>query len=61
MEAMEPIDVDDIIEVSFPEATPPGEAESVEVVFKNGTRKRFSGEDLRAVLPILNHWTPPTA
>ncbi len=51
---MEAIDVDEIREVNF-------EAQCVEVVFKDGTRKKFSGPDLPEVLAMLNHWTPPTA
>ena len=57
---MEPIDVDEIAEVTFPDPSESGVAEMVEVVFKDGTRKRFSGAELPEVLPILNHWTPPT-
>jgi hypothetical protein len=58
---MEPIDVDEIIDVNFPDSTDPDESQSVEVVFKDGTRKVFSGSELPEVLAILNHWTPPTA
>ena len=55
---MDPIDVDNIAEVNFPDSSG---AQSVEVVFKDGTRSLFSGQELPAVLAILNHWTPPTA
>ena len=58
---MEPIDVDEIAEVTFADATDQGESQCVEIVFKNGTKKRFAGAELSEVLPILNHWTPPTA
>ena len=52
---MEPIDVDEIAEVNFPDS------KSVEVVFKNGTRRTYSGPDLNEAMQVLNHWTPPTA
>lgn len=58
---MEPIDVDEITEVNFSEPSDQGDAQSVEVIFKDGTRREFSGADLPHVLSILNHWTPPTA
>ena len=58
---MEPIDVDEIAEVNFPESSDHGEPQSVEVVFKDGSRKTFSGVDFPEVLAMLNHWTPPTA
>ena len=58
---MEPIDVDEIVEVNFLDSSGQGEAQTVEVIFKDGTRKRFTGGELPEVLPILNHWTPPTA
>ena len=55
---MDPIDVDEIAEINYSDSA---EAESVEVVFKDGTRTSFSGPELRELLPLLNHWTPPTA
>lgn len=59
---MEPIDVDDITEVTFPDRPPEdADAETVEVVFKDGTKKSYSSADFPEVLPVLNHWTPPTA
>jgi len=58
---MEPIDVDEIAEVNFPDSSESGEAQSVEVVFKDGTKKRFAGAEFPDVLAVLNHWTPPTA
>jgi hypothetical protein len=58
---MESIDVDEITEVNFPESPNQGEAQNVEVVFKDGTRKTFGGVELPEVLAILAHWTPPTA
>jgi hypothetical protein len=57
---MDSIDVDNIAEVNFPDSSQE-EAQSVEVVFKDGTRKVYSGADFPEVLAILNHWTPPTA
>jgi len=58
---MDSIDVDEISEVSFPDSSTPDESQSVEVVFKDGTKRTYSGTDLPGVLEILNHWTPPTA
>ncbi len=58
---MEPIDVDEIIDVNFPDPSDQGKAQSVELVFKDGTKKVFSGAELPEVLAMLNHWTPPTA
>jgi hypothetical protein len=58
---MEPLDVDEIAEINFPDSSEKDEAQSVEVVFKDGTRKSFGGAELDDVLAILNHWTPPTA
>ena len=56
---MEDIDVDEIVEVNYPD--PDGGEESVEVLFKDGTTKVFRGPELPQVLEMLNHWTPPTA
>ena len=56
MSCMDPIDVDEIAEVNFPDA-----GQSIEVVFKDGTKKIYSGDDLPEALSELNHWTPPTA
>lgn len=58
---MDPIDVDDIAEVNFPDSADQTDAQTVEVVFKDGSRKVYAGPDLAKVLLILNHWTPPTA
>jgi hypothetical protein len=58
---MEPIDVDEIIEVNFPDSGDQTDAQTVEVVFKDGTRKKFSGADFPEAMAVLNHWTPPTA
>ena len=43
---MDPIDVDEIADVNFPDASDQGEAQSVEVVFKDGSTKTFGGSDL---------------
>jgi hypothetical protein len=51
---MDAIDVDEIVDVDF-------EGDCVELTFKDGSRKRFSGTELPEVLAMLNHWTPPTA
>jgi hypothetical protein len=58
---MDPIDVDEIADVNFPDASDQGEAQSVVVTFKDGSTKTFSGVNLPEVLATLNHWTPPTA
>ena len=55
------LDVDEIMEVNYPDASTPGESSKVEVVFKNGTNRVYEGPELPEVLAILNHWTPPTA
>lgn len=54
---MNQIDVDQIAEVNYPD-DPAG---TVEVKFKDGTTKRFNGEEHPEIFAILNHWTPPTA
>jgi hypothetical protein len=58
---MEAIDVDEIAEVNYSDSSEAGTPGSVEVRFRNGTVKVYSGPDLPEVLAILNHWTPPTA
>jgi hypothetical protein len=58
---MDPIDVDEITEVNFPDSADQTDAQTVEVVFKDGSRKVYAGPDLPEVLAVLNHWTPPTA
>ena len=55
------IDVDEIIEVDYLDASTSGEEESVQVTFKNGMTKTYEGSELPGLLAILNHWTPPTA
>ena len=57
---MEPIDVDEVAEINFSDASEPGE-QTLEVIFKDGTKRRFSGAELPDVMAVLNHWTPPTA
>jgi hypothetical protein len=51
---MDSIDIDDIAEVNYFDS-------SVEIRFKNGTTRLFTGPELPVVLALLNHWTPPTA
>lgn len=58
---MEPIDVDDILDVNFPDPTEPDQGQSVQVVFKDGSQRKFSGPDLPQILSMLRNWTPPTA
>ena len=55
------IDVDEILEVDYRDASTEGGVGSVEITFKNGTTKVYDGPELPEVLGILNHWTPPTA
>jgi len=55
------LDVDEIMEVNYLDASTPGEGCKVQVVFKDGTSKVYEGQELPALLAILNHWTPPTA
>jgi hypothetical protein len=55
------IDVDDIMEINHPDPNAAGDRNCVEVVFKDGTVKTFSGPELPEVLEILKHWTPPMA
>lgn len=61
IESMDAIDVDEIAEVNYFNDSTRGEHSSVEVRFKDGTVKSYSGPELQEVLSILNHWTPPTA
>jgi hypothetical protein len=51
---MDAFDVDDITDVNHSEA-------AVEVCFKDGTARLFTGAELPEALALLNHWTPPTA
>jgi hypothetical protein len=57
---MDKIDVDEIAEVNYSDPDP-GECNSVEVRFKDGSTKIYSGPEFPEVLRLLNHWTPPTA
>jgi hypothetical protein len=59
--AVDPIDIDEIAEINFPDPTGKTEPQSVEVLFKDGKKKTYTGPDLTEVMEILNHWTPPTA
>ncbi len=52
---MENIDVDNISEVNYLGQT------AVEVKFKDGTTRVYSGAEMEEMLPVLNHWTPPMA
>ena len=47
---MESIDVDEIIDVNFPDSSDPDEGQSVELIFKDGTKRIFSGAELPEVL-----------
>ena len=61
IEEMLNIDVDEITEVNYLNASTPGETSGVEVTFKDGTVRVYEGAELPEALTILNHWTPPTA
>jgi hypothetical protein len=58
---MEPFDVDEVMDVDFSGSPDGGDAHSVEVTFKDGSTKKFSGADMPEALALLSHWTPPTA
>lgn len=58
---MAELDVDEIAEVTYLDASGPEDAGKVRVVFKDGTEKIYEGPELPEVLKTLNHWTPPTA
>lgn len=51
------IDVDEISEVTYLS----DKAETVEVIFKNGSTRIISGSEHPEIYAALNHWTPPTA
>jgi hypothetical protein len=55
------IDVDDIAEINYFEPSDLQHPEKVQVIFKNGVEKIYEAAELSEILPILNHWTPPTA
>jgi hypothetical protein len=55
------IDVDEIAEINYLEPSDPQHPEKVQVIFKNGVEKIYEAPELSEILPILNHWTPPTA
>ena len=38
-----------------------GVSATVEVTFKDGTKRQYNGTEHPEVYAILNHWTPPTA
>ena len=56
------LDPDDVLSYA-PEVDPSsGEATGgMVVVFKDGTERRFEGDELEQVLPVLGHVTPPNA
>ena len=56
------LDPDDVLSYA-PEVDPSsGETTGgMVVVFKDGTERRFEGDELEQVLPMLQHVTPPTA
>jgi hypothetical protein len=54
---MDQIDVDQIAEVNYLD-DPPG---TVDVIFKDGSTRRYNGAQHPDIFATLNHWTPPTA
>ena len=62
MNELPDFDPDDVLSYS-PEVDPSsGETTGGMVVtFKDGTERRFEGDELEQVLPVLQHVTPPTA
>jgi hypothetical protein len=59
--AMLDIDVDEIREVNYLDATTSGEQNAVLITFKNGETRVYKGAEFGKALEILKHWTPPTA
>ncbi|MDQ1472043.1 MAG: hypothetical protein QOJ99_3523 [Bryobacterales bacterium] len=58
---MDDIDIDEIAEVNYPDDPSPGAQDHVEVRFKDGTTRIYSGPEVVELLEVLKHWTPPTA
>ena len=54
---MDPIDVDEIAEVNYLDDA----SATVEIRFRDGSVKRYSGVDNPDIFVLLNQWTPPTA
>jgi hypothetical protein len=56
------LDPDDILSYA-PEVDPSSGTMTggIVVMFKDGTERRFNGDELEHVLPVLQHVTPPTA
>jgi hypothetical protein len=55
------LDVDEILEVNYLDAPTLGQRDAVELIFKNGEKRVYSGPEFAEVIEILKHWTPPTA
>ena len=55
------LDPDDILSYASEVDPKTGETGGIIVVFRDGTERRFEGDDLERSLPILQHVTPPTA
>ena len=49
------IDVDEIQEVNYPDASTPGEKNTVEIVFKGGERKVYEGPEFAEAIEMLKH------
>jgi len=55
------IDVDDIQEVEYLNASPADEQGAVKITLKDGSTRTYEGPELPEALEALRHWTPPTA
>ncbi len=56
------LDPDDILSYGPEVDSSTGETTGgIIVVCKDGTERRFQGDELEQVLPVLQHVTPPTA
>jgi len=55
------IDVDEIQDVNYLDASTAGETNAVQVTFKSGETRVYEGPEFAEAIEILKHWTPPTA
>ena len=62
MSELSNLDPDDILSYTSEVDPSSGKATGgIIVVCKDGTERRFQGDELEEVLPVLEHVTPPTA
>jgi len=60
----EPLDLDPDDVLGYAPEVDPSTGKTtggIVVMFKDGTERRFEGDELEQVLPILGHVTPPNA